>query len=212
MLMDFERHARDCRISYSRRDGRAGTIEYLRDGNEFTFRGTARNKIIKTESSLYGKTKSWLSLARDILADVRIMPRYNKELGWRPGGFRDAALDVVAEIEPMIFTNPDPIILKGHSLGAITAILAAEVLTARGHNIERVFAFAPPKGGRLKHLDPSKVVAFRYGRDIVTELPISWRRTVKCRHIGHPGDVLEDHAIERTEEWLSGRNRDSQTK
>ena len=94
-------------------------------------------------------------------------------------GFVHADFYVAAQrlLEPIVeAAKAGPIALAGHSRGAALAAMLAGLLIDSGQIPVKVGLFAPPRVGAQRLLDalsPVPVVAYRFGNDPVTEVPLT---------------------------------------
>src|SRR3990167_9033705 len=61
----------------------------------------------------------------DILSDARIVPWYDKRIGWGRKGFLRAAQGIWPHIEEFVMRKDTAIVIGGHSLGGSVACYAA---------------------------------------------------------------------------------------
>ena len=165
----------------------------------------SKNYNRKRDPGLWAWLKDWGALLRDILTDISMIPVWDREIGIRPLGFLKAANDVVDEIQARVHMW-EPIDIIGHTLGAVAGALAAEKLAKRGYWIRNVIMFGAPRCGSLTFINSTncstRVRSFRFGRDIVTQVPLLWRTPAQIERIGIPGDRLDDHSMENYAAWL----------
>ncbi len=162
-----------------------GHVECLLEADDdscwIAFRGTAKNE------------SNW-SLIRDIISDVRFIPTKNPNIGWVPRGFLYGAVRITDDIERTI-RKTFKISLTGHSLGGVLAEIVGALLISRGFHVEHIRTFNAPHGGSLDILNAVDVVAYRYGRDVVSKLPPIIPRHSKAVRIGEKGKIFQDHAM-----------------
>lgn len=168
-----------CR-SYTERDGRAGTIEYIhcqyKRGRIYTLRGTSANK------GRWG----WLAKFRDLGNDALIaVPSYHPEMGAVPMGVKIGAMAMLSHIARE-HTKTNPLYLCGHSLGGAVAARVADVLAARGYNVYGVMTFNAPRGGSLPHLAGLDIpaIAYRHEGDLVSCTPPYWPHGIEPTTVG----------------------------
>lgn len=164
---------------------RDGNVEALLETNDETcwiaFRGTAKNE------------SNW-SLIRDIISDIRFIPEKNPNVGWVPRGFLYGAVRIADDIERTI-RKTFKISLTGHSFGGVLAEIVGALLISRGFHVEHIRTWNAPHGGSLDILNTVDVVAYRYGRDVVSKLPPIIPRHSKAVRIGKKGKIFSDHAM-----------------
>lgn len=192
---------------YEKHEARSSNIEFsvqVEGGlTIYSVKGTSKNRE--------GLTR--LSLVRDIVSDIRFLPRRSQEMKtWHPGGFRDAGEALANEVSSNHFKT-DRIQFEGHSLGAAAAIIAADILKKRRYNVERIIGFGSPKTGKVAHAATIEHYLFKYGRDVVTTVPpFYWSLPVinipslkgrptgflnKAKDLlGAPKDSIDEHSLD----------------
>lgn len=163
-----------------------GNIEGLLRGGvddsiSISFRGTAKNG-----------NSSW-SLIRDIITDVRFLPRNDPNLGTIPRGFYTGALRICDNIERET-RSTTPIHLSGHSLGGVIALIVGAMLVNRGYKVASIRTFGAPKSGKLEVLKDTDIKCYRHGSDIVPALPPFYDHFKPIR-IGKEGGIISDHSM-----------------
>lgn len=133
----------------------------------------------------------------DMVRNVRMMPWYNRHTGWAHGGFLRGARQVANALEKLI-PKQSTIVLTGHSLGAAVAVLAAQILSGRGRDVDHVVLFGCPR----IYLSQAPTLYFpvynyRNGADIITYLPRIYRHPVPLMCIEPNNKVpnFVDHRI-----------------
>lgn len=155
-------------LAYGEESGSVGDLEYfIAEYPEcvvISIRGTEASNFMDILAE-----GGW----KDILRDIRFIPRYNKVLGWCHGGFLSGAVKIVKEIENLPISKRKHIVFTGHSLGAAVSLLAAHLMFERTPLI-KWFGFGCPKPfiGPRETLFPSYNIV--NGDDIVTTLPRGW--------------------------------------
>ena len=108
-------------------------VTYIDDFQIVAFRGTEVSKLISGSG--------W----RDVLRDIRLMPWYDKRVGWSHSGFLKGAQDMVDHGLHGFLRTEKPTILTGHSLGGVLAINSAMLLHAMGFKVDSVVTFGAPR-------------------------------------------------------------------
>jgi hypothetical protein len=159
----------------------------------YSIKGTEKND---------GK-KGWISLARDIISDIRVFPRRNHEMkSIQPAGFMTAGIALANEISTH-HKKSDKIQIEGHSLGGVVGLIAADILVKRGYRVVTVLTIGAPKSGHLRNLRDSNVeiVCLKHGKDIVTTIPpFYWQ--FKPEKFGRKEDRIGDHSLVKSIESL----------
>ncbi len=153
-------------------DGEAKEIEYIIRGRTAALRGTGKD------------LDEFGGLAQDIWRDARVFPWYNRETGaWHPIGILRAGVAIANRLEELGVTE-----ITGHSLAGGTGLIAADIMVARGCQIDKVCVFGSPRVGKLKHLKDINVTLHAGTGDIVTKVP-PWYEPIRKEvehEIRHP--------------------------
>ena len=159
-------------------DGVCGGIKYVGNCTIVAFRGSIT--------------------AADWIEDVRIIPKYDAQLGFISRGFLDGVREFVAELSPLIKGH---LIVTGHSLGAAHACLTAALIPSA-----QLTLFGCPRvsiGGKLRGLIAASgtwATSYKNLDDLVVEVPSRWlgyRHAVPILHIrSHPQPELAIQAHE----------------
>lgn len=195
-----------CSRAYNELSGISSELEFLvhREGDisYIAIRGTEASSAWQHLRNR--KWKEFIGDFSDIVRDMRVAPRYHPATSWGHGGFITGG-EVMAkaiELHESITTN---LVLTGHSLGAAVAVVASQILAAKGYEIDEVVLFGCPRIYALfrPHFD-YRVTSYRYGSDIVTNVPRIYRQPVDLvklepnRRLANMGD----HWIENYEDAL----------
>lgn len=155
-------------LSYDQQTGCLGELEYnikyTKKIMVVSVRGTEASNFM--DVLLKG---GW----RDVIRDIRFIPRHHKTLGWCHGGFLRGAVKLVEELKRIHIVKDRTIIFTGHSMGAAVSLLAAHLMFEEHSNIKWV-GFGCPKpfiGHRLILFPAIHVVN---GDDIATTSPRGW--------------------------------------
>lgn len=179
-----------CSRAYLELTGTAQELEYfIRSAGDLTIiaiRGTETGLI--TELGIL-----------DMIRNVRVLPWYSTATGWAHGGFLSGALAVSAHLN-LLIPQGNHIVLTGHSLGAATAILCAQILHGRGRLIDEVVLFGCPRiypfGRPALHFP---VTNYRLGADLVCLMPRLYWHAVPLTRLEPSYRIpnLTDHSIDR---------------
>ncbi len=184
------------RLAYTSHDHSVDNVEFLHldvdDYQVLAFKGTSRNEND-------GSGGFW-ALLRDILSDVRFLPRVDNDygLGRHPAGFLNAAEDLVEYVlnEETDIDPKTPIHLCGHSLGGAVLLIAAPVMIKHGLPVQSIITYGAPNIGKLPEMPGVAITCLRNGRDIVTEVPPFYGDTIEHTAIGQAGGMINDHLLE----------------
>ena len=99
----------------------------------FAFRGT--------EASTWYADGNW----KDIVADLRFLPRFSKDVGWAHRGFLNAAEEAYKHILDKYSPWNIPPIMTGHSLGGAIAMVCATKLSMNGYDVRNCVTFGAPR-------------------------------------------------------------------
>lgn len=130
---------------------------------------------------------------KDIIDDINIFPKYDKNYGWVHRGFYNS----VVEIEDLVFNAlayltawDKNIHISGHSLGGAIASIMSVKLSRFGMNVKSVRTYGSPKPGKgefkkifNKFIKDSR--HYEFPKDPVAKVPRSymwWKQ---------PGEVVE---------------------
>lgn len=154
--------------AYDKQIGVIGELEYNIDYVDNTMivsvRGTEAGGIV--DVLLNG---GW----RDVMRDLRFIPRYHKTLDWCHGGFLRGAVALVEKVKKLQIGNNQDFIFTGHSMGAAVSLLAAHLMYEENAYVKWVgFGCPRPYIGE----QPTFFTAYNVvnGDDIVTTLPKGW--------------------------------------
>jgi hypothetical protein len=148
-------------------------IEDVPEGLLVAFRGTEANRFFSGNG--------WV----DILRDLRIIPWYDRRVGWHHAGFLKGA-QLICDGYGLRTALRGPVYVTGHSLGGALALAAGGLLKASGCDVKQVVTFGAPKGiiGSPKIFKDIAITQYMYGNDIVPSLPFWWYRHWNVVHIG----------------------------
>lgn len=150
-----------------------------------------------TEANRFWSGGGW----RDVIRDIRIIPWYDKRIGWAHAGFLKGARNM---IDRYILPNEDltgvPIVMCGHSLGGALAMCAGVIMDQMGYDVIETVAFGAPRAFKRPHknkrLVSARITNYRNSGDLVTNVPWNYSHPVELRHIGRPRSRnLADHHI-----------------
>lgn len=195
--MNDKELAEFCALSYSDSTFTVGELEVLckleRGVHYVAIRGTEASRLISGDG--------WI----DVLRDMRIIPWYDKHLGWCHSGFLKGALSIMEELG---LSKGQQIVVTGHSLGAGVGQLLALKMAMLGHSVKFV-GFGMPRcfvGRPHKEIvDLSEWLDFKHYRhrgDIVSNIPHRWflkyRHAIGWKQLGCKSHVdrWEDHNIQ----------------
>ena len=111
----------------------------------------------------------------DIVRDLMFMPHYDRDNGFAHAGMSTGAHFLARELQKYIGLSDKPFYLTGHSLGAFVSLLLVNELRGRGYKVLHWVGLGTPNGfwGPLTtSFDGVELQAFRFGRDIVTYVPL----------------------------------------
>lgn len=130
------------------------------------------------------------SMIADVSTDLRAYPARDSRVGWGHAGFLKAARGIVDHELSKYNLIGQKVILGGHSLGGAIAREAAQFLLHKGINVVEVVDFGAPRShiGRPRYV--CKMTSYKYGDDIVTDVPFGLIWDYK-----HPYEVKEGTLI-----------------
>lgn len=194
--------ARVCKASYRTKSGSVGDLEYLFDkigGHPvIALRGTEFSDIIGGSG--------WI----DVVRDVRIVPWYDRRVGWAHAGMLKGAKAVFEELtreitfgsgDGGVYFHGSPVVtVTGHSLGGGVGLLLAHMLDHLGLAVCFV-GFGTPRCMISKPRDSIVARYYRNGDDVVTQLPRWWMGGYRENPVRQIGDdtgleLLSDHHID----------------
>jgi predicted lipase len=135
---------------------------------------------------------------KDLITDLRFIPRFEDGMGMVAGGFFDVAVDMSMGIALSV-PRGVPLVLTGHSAGGALALLCGAHIASNGREIKEIVTFGAPRVGRLKVLDDVHHCMYRNGRDLVsyTGLRGSGGKLVKVGKASKWWPNLADHKLLR---------------
>lgn len=162
-------------------------LRHERDAVYIAIRGTEAQ-----QGKIFGEG-GW----RDIIRDLRVIPWYDRKLGWCHAGFLKGAKAILGQLA---LVKEKPVVVTGHSLGAGVGQLLALLLHFRGYDVREFAGFGMPRCFIGKRKFPVIITHYRYGGDLVSNVPHRWfmryRHTVKWKQLGEArSDNKDDHAI-----------------
>lgn len=176
---------------------------------EHTFRAKELEVLVRQKDAVVyvalRGTEAWSKDAifegggwKDIIRDIRVIPWYDKNLGWCHAGFLKGAKAVVGEL---FLREGSKVVITGHSLGAGVGQLVAIMLHNKGYDVKEFVGFGMPRCFIGKRKFPVEITHYRYKDDLVSNVPHRWflryRHTVKWTQVEETTgeDELDDHAI-----------------
>ena len=125
----------------------------------------------------------------DVVRDARLLPWYDRRVGWSHSGFLKGAQGLVDKGLFGMLRKDIPTFLGGHSMGGAVAINASSMLHSMGFKIAGVMTFGAPKTLRkssVKRFKATGIPIFEYSNpgDPVPHVP----------HFGykHVNEILTD--------------------
>lgn len=106
---------------------------------------------------------------KDIIRDARILPWYDRDVGWAHRGFLLGGQKSAAILQDHLAKDM-PLILTGHSLGGAVSLICALKLQAMGFYVKGWVGFGTPRCIFSK-TDKFDQVNYRYRSDIVPLMP-----------------------------------------
>jgi len=200
--LEMLRLAQMCERAYAHHTGVVGEIEYLVEDRTVAIRGTETGLLLSGLGFL------------DVIRDLRILPWYDRRIGWAHAGMLKGARDLFDHLlwetellrdcvgdEPPRAAKPlfAPITITGHSLGAGVGLLLAHLVRAFGFPV-RFVGFGTPRCMISKPHPNVVATYYRHGDDPFTEVPRWWMggyRPLPVVQLGYE-DGLErrgDHAM-----------------
>ena len=171
-------------------------LRYDGDACHVVCRGTEIPQLFP-DGHVWGNLKN----ALDVIRDIRIIPWYDKDLGWCHAGFLKGGIGLAEFIEKNM-KKETPLHFTGHSLGGALALACAAKLQAKGYNVVTWVGFGSPKLQYSKKLYRFQQVAYRYKNDVVTLMPRIWGYRHNCPVIRLLSDKInkgkaswDDHGI-----------------
>ena len=134
---------------------------------------------------------------RDWLRNLAAFPWHFSGLGnVAPYGFGKGAERLVAKFihELGVTAGGLPIYLTGHSMGAATAILMAEVLHWYRFNVKECVAFAAPRTGTRPLSVPTTI--YDHHGDPVCKVPFFWSHPVNPLVLPDMSDGILQHSMD----------------
>lgn len=132
---------------------------------------------------------------RDYLRNARLLPWFNKATGWAHAGYLRGAENLV-DVFGGLIPQRAPLYLCGHSMGAAVAVLGAQLLHARGHNVIEAVLLGSP---RVYLRPPSfdfPVTHYRYGGDCVVQIHKLYQTPAPWEPLGeNPRPGWADHGV-----------------
>lgn len=132
--------------------------------------------------------------AVDWVANFLIFPWRSRHIGWAPYGFLRRAQRVVhylMRVENL--SNYPYVYLTGHSAGAAIALLAGEILTARGVQVHETVGFAAPCTGKRKLRVPTTL--YDHSGDPVCKVPHLWGQPVELEVLPDVSEGPTQHSM-----------------
>lgn len=140
----------------------------------------------------------------DWALDFEAIPAFDHDteahgkLGLLHAGFVHGAETVYARVKASVTGHR--VALYGHSLGGALALMTGALLMADGIPVERIVTFGAPRVGLIEYVNALATVAvdeYRYGNDIVPQVPSFMMHARPLIHVGAPRiDFLSCHHIE----------------
>lgn len=129
-------------------------------------RGTEVPKPFPKQNFLGNLKNAW-----DVIRDMRVIPWYDKDLGWCHAGFLKGGVKV-AELIVKHLDVTQPVHFTGHSLGGALSLVCAAKLSAHGYNVKQWVGFASPKVHFMtRKRFRFRQVNYRFRNDVVPLMP-----------------------------------------
>ena len=160
--------------------------------------------LVSVRGTELGDDISWW----DIIRDLRFLPISMNRMGLGHAGMQWGAKLVARRLNQLL-TKDKPLYFGGHSLGAGVSFLALAVLEQYGFTIHRWMGLGTPRVQFLpqeRPLTTVEMVAYRYGRDIVTYLPfriMGYGLSVEEKPLGTPSHWYPNSADHNVERYLT---------
>jgi hypothetical protein len=154
--------------SYTRHSCRVAEVECLVE----TVGGVQIISPRGTELRAFISGHGW----RDVLRDLRLIPWYDKRVGWAHSGFLKGAQGLIDKGLYKLLTREKPIAISGHSLGGAIGLCVAAILYAEGFNVIGVINFGAPRcflRGTVNRFKKTKIPVYEYSNpgDPVPNMP-----------------------------------------
>ena len=152
-----------------------------------------------TEADVLLSGNGW----RDVIRDMRLIPWYDKRVGWSHAGFLKGARGIAEKGLYGLLRRELPIVFVGHSMGGAISLNAAAILKSMGFNVTLVVTFGAPRTflkSTAKNYRKKGITVFQYSNpgDPITDVPFRWWRYRHVKEIstGRAGGYgLEHHAM-----------------
>jgi hypothetical protein len=142
----------------------------------------------------------------DIFRDLTAFPWYYKHLGMCHTGFATGAIDLVNRKLSKILDTSLPIIVTGHSAGAIIGLMVCKLLTAKYYNVIEWVGFGCPRGFFGTRSFSHPITSYKYGNDVVpTLLPaqvLGFIHPIKLTKIGKSSSRWPNASDHRMDNYL----------
>lgn len=192
--------ARLCERAYREHTRVVGELEYLVSEVD----GAPAVVVRGTETREFMSGFGWI----DVIRDLRILPWYDRRVGWAHAGMLKGARRLFEELHIFeAFRASSPVLtaervyVTGHSLGAGVGLILAHIMRYYGARVTFV-GFGTPRS-MISKLDPGLEARFyRQGDDPVTEVPRWWMggySALPVEQLGRPDwkAGAKDHSLER---------------
>jgi len=165
-------------MSYEEHDCRVGEVECIVDQSEdlqiVAVRGTEGRALLTGLGLL------------DVIRNVRVIPWYDKRVGWAHSGFLKGAQGIVGKGLFGMLDKRIPIIFVGHSAGGAIALAAASILHAEEFDVQAVITFGCPRvltKGSVEKYKQKRIQTIQYSNpgDPIPDLPSKW--WTRYRHV-----------------------------
>lgn len=125
----------------------------------------------------------------DWVTNARVLPWHVERVGWCHSGFIKTAQKVFSKMLAVsLQEDADERYFQftGHSLGGAIALGCAAYFTLYGIKPLSVCTFGAPAIGKLKILNDTDVVCYRYGKDVVPQVPLLMSHPRNRISVGEP--------------------------
>lgn len=199
-----------CERSYEEQHIRVNEVEaaVFQDPRGFAvvvFRGTEGGQLISGNG--------WV----DVLRDLRVVPWYDRRVGWSHAGFLKGAQGVVDRGLYGLLRRDQYIVCLGHSMGGAVALNAAALLEAEEFNVLACYTIGSPRTltkGARKRFRKLSVDVRQYSNpgDPICDVPFRWwgYRHLKEIHTDREADgysIANNHLVGHYRQAFEGRAR-----